>query len=301
MNFKLFIALLLIFLLSIPCVFGADNWNTFGYDFNRTSYSPETINITNWGQIWNFTGFDFSDDNIIVADGHVVFGSESPDAFLVLNATTGTEICRVNTTSDALDCSHENGIVYGALGTGNVTAFYINNCTQIWNFSTGGNIYRSNTLIVGDFIYIGNDKNYTYAINKTDGTEIWSFDVPGANFRTRPVYYNDTVYIGDSLSPYKMYAINATDGSELWNVTVGTSLLYGGAVLYPSGDDAYIAWGSYDNHIYVLNSSDGAEVCNYSVPYGDVYLAAPAYHSDTLYFGSSSNMYAINATNCSLT
>ncbi len=140
-----------------------------------------------------------------------------------------------------------DGTVYVGSDDGNVYALNGSTGSEIWNFTTGGDVHYSSPAVGGDgTVYIGSVDGNVYALNGSDGSEIWNFTTGDGVDSSPAIGADGTVYIGSEDN--HVYALDGSTGSEIWNFTTGNDVRSSPAI----GSDGTIYIGSYDHNVYAL-------------------------------------------------
>jgi len=157
---------------------------------------------------------------------------------------------------------------------------------QLWNYTTGGGIVSTPSLVNGE-VYLGSEDDKIYCLNAFTGASIWNLTT-GGSIVSSPAVVNGYVYVGSE--DKSIYCLNASTGSSIWNYATGGSIESSPAV---AEGELYI--GSEDGVLYCLNASTGASIWNYTT--NNSIDCSPAVAEDSVYFGSQgSNIYCLNAS-----
>jgi outer membrane protein assembly factor BamB len=87
---------------------------------------------------------------------------------------------------------------------GNVYAINATTGTELWNYTTGNEMFSSPAVANG-VVYVGSFDNNVYALNATTGANVWSYNT-GSRVFSSPAVVNGVVYVG-SFDNNKVYAI----------------------------------------------------------------------------------------------
>ncbi|MBD3310336.1 PQQ-binding-like beta-propeller repeat protein, partial [Candidatus Woesearchaeota archaeon] len=254
-------------------------WNMFRRTLNHTAFYPGDLNMSRFGEWWNYEiGGYFISGNPVISDNIVYI--------------TGKNF------------SHPTS-------NGTLVALNASNASfQIWNISFGAEYTSSNSPAIADgTLYIAmNNENpeygRVYALNATDGGYFWNFtcddDVQGGL-----IVYEGVLYFGEwhTQGESELFAVNATDGSSIWNYSIGQST---GIQNTPAAVDGIVYFGSRNGTLFALNHTNGNQVWNYTSQYPqyDRIYSSPAVADGRLFYGLYSdaynNMFCLNATNGSL-
>ena len=157
--------------------------------------------------------------------------------------------------------------------------------TELWRFTTGGDVYSSPAVVNG-VVYVGSDDKNLYAIDAATGKEKWRF-ATGSGVSSSPAVSNGVVYVGSTDKNF--YAIDAVTGKEKWRFATG---YWGWSSPAVSNGVVYV--GSYDNNLYAIDAVTGNEKWRFAT--GDDVTSSPAVSNGVVYVGSyDNNLYAIDA------
>lgn len=156
---------------------------------------------------------------------------------------------------------------------------------QLWEFTTGGVVQSSPTVLNGK-VYVGSFDNYIYALNAETGQKQWQFQT-GGQVRSSPTVVGETVYIGSHDT--NVYALDAVTGEKVWEYSTGARV---GSAPTVAGDTVYV--GSNDGSTYALDANTGEKAWEYST--SDIVWSSPTVKNETVYIYSyDSFIYALNA------
>jgi len=157
-----------------------------------------------------------------------------------------------------------------------------------WNYTTGGAVHSSPT-VVGGVVYVGSYDSSVYAIDAITGDVIWS--QPIGEVYSSPAVVGNVVYVANNGG--RIFALDANNGGlELWNHTFGSVDIASS----PAGVGGVVYIGCGDNHMYALNATNGAEFWNFTT--GGHVPSSPSVANGFVYVGSKDNKtYAIYANN----
>ena len=169
-----------------------------------------------------------------------------------------------------------NNVVFMATDENRVYAFNANTGTEIWRYTTAGDIVASPAVANGQ-VYIGSQDRKFYCLNETTGAFRWSYDT-GSQISSSACVSGTRVVFGSDNT--RMYCLNATTGALLWNYTTGGMIQSSPAVA-----DGRVVFGSMDSKVYALNLTTGSKIWSYttnsnimsspSVVSGKVYISSP--------------------------
>ncbi|MCK9596818.1 PQQ-binding-like beta-propeller repeat protein [Candidatus Pacearchaeota archaeon] len=286
---------LLSFALDSSDSLSTSEWRMFGRTLNGTRYNPDSINLTNFVQKWNYTATGDFFCSPVIAEDIAYITNLYDNKIFAFNATYGTLLWDYTVVDALVPPAVANNIVYVGAGTdGNFYALNATNGSLIWNYRDISGTWRFEAapVVVYDTVYFAGFDDESpigrvYALNATTGIHIWNY-TGGVNIFSSPAVVNDFVYIGlENLT----YALNATNGSQMWNYTTGDQIYSSPAV---SNGIVYI--GSTDDKIYALNATTGEKIWDYTTS-ADIPTSSPAVARDIVYIGNSfNNISAFNAT-----
>ena len=197
-----------------------------------------------------------------------------------------------NITRNLRGVTVANDTVYVGCDDGKLYAFYPNNGTVKWTYTTTSNAVMTGTPAVGSdgTIYIGNNNGVLYAINP-DGTLKWSDTLGGQIQSGASIGSDGTIYVG-STNGY-MYALNPDDGIQNWNYPTGSSIGYSTPAVNSTTGNIY--FGASNGNVYALNTLDGS--LNWTYPTGGVVYSSPVIGADgNIYVGSNAGkLYSLTS------
>ena len=177
------------------------------------------------------------------------------------------------------------------------------NITLRWNFTTGGAVISSPS-VVDDKVYVGsNDKNI-YCLDALSGSLVWNYTT-GFGIKSSPAVVDGKVYIGPD-DGY-VYCLDAENGSLIWERDAGGYIPahFDSVVRLRSsptvvGGRVYV--GSLDTNLYCLDAKNGSVIWTYKT---EGYItSSPAVIDGAVYFTSqeptSGTLYKLNATTSTL-
>lgn len=179
-----------------------------------------------------------------------------------------------------------------------------------WSFRTDGPV-SSSPIVFNDFVIVGSNDTYLYALDKATGKEKWKYKTRGP-VSSSPACSNGIVYFGSYDGSF--YAVDANAGTLKWRFSIEISErrfeakgIHGNRSkeqMIPDAWDFFVSspvvhhdkvyFGSSNGNIYSLNAESGNLVWKYSTQ--GVVHASPAIADNVLYIGSwDSYFYAIDA------
>jgi outer membrane protein assembly factor BamB len=159
------------------------------------------------------------------------------------------------------------------------------NLTLRWNFTTGGGIISSPS-VVDCKVYVGSEDRNIYSLDARNGELLWNFTID-ARIKSSPAVVDGTVYVGPD-DGY-IYSLDAETGNLLWSTYAGgyvpahfDSVARLSSSPTVVGDKVYV--GSLDNNTYCLDASSGDVIWTYKT---DGYItSSPAVADGAVYVTS---------------
>ena len=176
------------------------------------------------------------------------------------------------------------------------------NLSLAWNFTTGGSVVSSPSVVNG-IVYFGSQDKNIYAVGAFSGNFMWKFTTQDA-IVSSPAVANGKVYTGGD-DGY-VYCLDAYTGALYWKTFVNGNLpyTYGSFVLKssPAVSDGKVFVGSLDGNMYALDASTGHIDWAY-ITEGPI-LSSPAVVDGGIYFTSeepsSGILYKLDASSGAL-
>ncbi len=288
------------------------DWLMFRGTLNHTGYYPGTVNLNNFGLLWNYPTFD---DLSTPASSHAIYSSpvvynntvffsaqhQSPPIHnhYSLNATNGSKVWNysyniLGSIGEPSSPAITNHLLYVGSSIGNLTSIWVNNGTPKWKGIEG--VILSSPAIYNNTLFIGEGTNLS-AFNASDGTLLWTRYSNNSNNYATPAVRDGIVYMGGSNGTGNLgvfYALWTNNGTIKWSKKLNGTYTSSPTLV---NDLLYI--GTLTKQVYALNTTDGDIVWNYTT--GDVIYSSPAFFKGVTYIGSNdNNLYAFNATNGTL-
>ncbi len=279
-----------------------DFWKNRG-DLNNTGFVDSKAPNYHW-QIWARSIVSPIDSSVTTAGDMVYFGGTDRNIY-AMNKYTGTTIWSQTTNNLGGSMSGDEIVSSAAVADGvlfigckdkNLFALDADDGSFLWNFTTGGEVQGSPT-VVGNKVIFGSYDGTLYALDTATGNEVWSFPT-GYKIYSTPAVVNDVVYFGaESLQGMNdpcVYALDLQNGNELWNfsTTSGKGVLASVAVANNA-----VYFGSIDRNVYALDITTGTELWNFTT--GDLIYSSPAIdvENGVVYIGSNDEyIYALPMT-----
>ncbi len=156
--------------------------------------------------------------------------------------------------------------------------------TQLWGFSTGGQI-QSSVLVNNGVAYVDSSSGYLYALNASTGSLIWQYEAyEGGSPQDTPAINGSRIIvpclIGGSSQEQAMCAINTSTGKLVWSYYVNCNCLPPASVgSAPVASGKYVAFiyanGSTDSdYVLVANSTTGTAIWGTTLAHGPDYATA---------------------------
>lgn len=303
----------------------ADDWPQFHCDANRTGATGTPAPAAN-STIWRLqTGGAVNASPAL--DGGTLFVGSMEGSLYALNGSTGEPLWKGQTGGPVCSPAVADGLVYVGSDDGGLHCFYENNGTEFFNFSAGAPV-RSPVLLSSSTVLFGTDSGGLFALG-AGGALIWSNTTPYP-IRKAQAAAGGLVFV---VSGPRLSAFYLNNGTRAWYVAPGTGNLSHPAVaagrVYVGSEEGFVnaydtasgapAWsspvqgavascpaissgglyiGTKDKRFYRLEASDGSATLNISVD-GAV-DSSPAVSGQTVVFGSSAGLTAINGTSGAL-
>jgi len=285
---KVTFSLVLILSIFLMSTLLASDWPMFKRDLNNTGYTPDTLNLTNFGLRWR-TGIFGTSSVVLSNDLAFVVGN----TISIVNATNGSVLWNYESSSIGTPLV-VNETFYLGDASDKFYAFNISNLSNVrnlWNYSISGGGIESSPVMTGDIIYFGGKDYNFYALNASNGSLIWNYSTL-SNIDSSPAVSEGIVYFGSSDN--QTYALNASNGSLIWNFTnlnmVDSS---------PAVSEGIVYFGSNGNEFFALNASTGVNIWNYTLNSG--IFASPSIDASRVFISDlSGEIFCFNKTNGSL-
>lgn len=181
-----------------------------------------------------------------------------------------------------------NGLAYIGSADDNLYALNAYTGALVWKFTTGSLVVASSVAVVNNVVYFGSWDNNVYALNAVTGALLWKYTT-GAYIDSSPAVANGIVYIGSSDN--NVYALNAATGALVWMYTTGGDVHSSAAVV-----NGIVYIGSEDLCFYALDAATGARVWRYCTT--SLIDSSPAVVNGVVYFGAwegDDHLYALDA------
>ena len=263
-------------------------WNMFGRTLNNNRYYPDSVNISNFGILWNFSNGFYRIEQPVISN-NILYASTDGLGLYALNATTGDELWHSLGISLVHTASIANNSVfvgYKESGVRKISSLNSSDGFILWtkNFTGVGSI-PSPTIFEG-VIFTSGGNEFFYALDSNTGDELWKVEI-GSVTESSPAIEDGIVYVA---AQYSIFALNSTSGDQLWNYT-SNSIFHPSALLY--GENIFI--GGNDGNFYSLNKLNGS--VNWIFSNSSQFVATSAVYDNSIYVPSSDGLiYALNIT-----
>jgi len=149
----------------------------------------------------------------------------------------------------------------------------------LWSFKTEDDI-KSSPVIGNDFVFIGSNDGFVYALKLGDGELVWKFDT-GDAVEAPPLFLRNTIYVGSLNGLF--FALDAHTGKVKWKFTTEGQISGSANWFTTTKNETWIIFGSYDNIMYCLNAATGKQVWAFET--GNFINGAPAILNGKVVFG----------------
>jgi outer membrane protein assembly factor BamB len=294
---KLVLALSLIGLFSVAGAITANSeslaeWVTYGRDVHNTRYYPGTVDISDFGVLWEFKEPNNMTINtpLVIKDGIAYFGITkgivqgiveyepgNESILYALNSTTGEQLWNYSIPIEHVGhgirgtLTVADGVVYVPrmiyIQKGSIIALDALTGEKLWEQSTQSYIKSPITISDGR-IYLGTGNSKLNALNASNGVKLWDYADTYSLNRTSmsrsgaPTVYNGNVYFTSRCSHINctfggaITALDAETGELLWLDTgaefYANPVAYNGAIYAVSREDG----------LYAFDASDGSKLWN---------------------------------------
>lgn len=183
-----------------------------------------------------------------------------------------------------------DGVLYFGSDYGRVYAVNISTKKEVWNLTTGSEIWAS-ALVVDDKVFVGSSDNNFYAIDRHSGIPVWTF-LTGDDIHSSAKHVNGTIVLG-SLDG-NLYFLDAETGNETAPHFAANGGIYG----TPAIVDGTAVIGSNDGNVYRVWLENGSMMWNFTLSpaFGEnVKYSSAAVFEDKVYIGSNDrNSYCLS-------
>lgn len=296
-----------------PTPVEARDWPVFRANQQRTGTTDEVAGPSRPVLLWRFsdsdlTAGDFASSpavvgNRVYAGGADIGVFQRSGAFYCLDADTGRQIWRVETTQEVYSSpAVVGGRVYVGEGLHENTGSRLRclnaaNGRLIWDFQVKSHAEGSPSVIEGR-VYFGAGDDGIYCLDAATGKEIWHFT--GLHIDAAAVVQGGRVFVGSGYNNPTFCALDARTGKVLWKKQVDASVWGDPSVL---GERVYLGTShssigrpdpAKQGTVYCLDTRTGKELWTYKTGRG-VSAALVAADGD-VYCGSwDRSMYCLEA------
>ncbi len=263
----------------------------FTVENTGTRDGSRTVELLRNGTVVNSTSVSLNTDKTASETlNYTTAASDTPAINLTLDTGDDTAESTVNVTSTPT--------VYVGSNDGTLYAVNATDGTKQWEFTTGGPVESSPTVVDGT-VYVGSNDDTLYAVDASSGTKEWAFTNPSAAVESSPTVVDGTVYVGSNDDT--LYAVNATDGSQTWAFTEPSRAV----VSSPTVANGTVYVGSNNGTVYAVDASAGVEEWNVTTNknFGLGVTSSPTTSGGTVYVGTptgagaqSNTLVALDAT-----
>ena len=191
---------------------------------------------------------------------------------------------------------HE-GTVFFAYVDGRLVAVDAKTGRPRWTTNLHSHL-ESSPVVVGDRLYLGDDKTNVIAVRASDGKVLWEFNSPGA-IKASPSYHDGRVYVADYEGA--MFCLDAGTGKPVWRTNTTKVPPFGEGGFYSSPAIAFgrVYAARDDGTVFAFHLRDGR--VDWSFPTDNFVYGSPAVAKvpgtpPTVYIGSyDEHFYALDA------
>jgi outer membrane protein assembly factor BamB len=218
----------------------------------------------------------------VIYDGVIYVGSRDHHLYAI-DSKTGLEKWKFKAENTVYSPVIVNGIAYVDSSDNHLYAINCANGIEKWRFKTNSEI-SGIPLVQHNIVYFSCEDHYLYAVEITTGKEKWKFKA-GDRINLSSAIYDNIIYFG--CADHKLYAVNLTTGQEKWifkaSGTIGPTAVYNGIVYF----------GDTNGFFYAVDTRTIQEKWKLALGY-DRAIHPPAITDDTVYFGASHQLYAVD-------
>jgi outer membrane protein assembly factor BamB len=186
-----------------------------------------------------------------------------------------------------------NGVVYAGSNDGTLYAIDAATGTLKWKFYDVQGFYNIPSVHYGKvFVNItAYGGNYLYALDEATGSIVWK-KYAGGMSNLHPTVVNNMMYVANTSS---VFAFDANTGVIKWVYDSGL------AFANPTVANGVVYSNTEGSILTAINEVTGAKIWEYSDPLSSFPVGkSPTLVNNVLYTGTTSSLYAINATDGSL-
>jgi outer membrane protein assembly factor BamB len=174
------------------------------------------------------------------------------------------------------------------------------NLTLRWNFTAGGAVISSPSVVDGK-VYVGSNDRNIHCLDALSGSPIWNFTT-GFGIKSSPAVVDGKVYVGPDDGT--VYCLDAKNGSLIWETPAGGYVqAHFDAVARlrssPTVVEGKVYVGSLDTNVYCLDAKNGSVIWTYKT--AGYITSSPAVVDGAVYITSqeptSGVLYKLDAKN----
>jgi outer membrane protein assembly factor BamB len=281
------------------------NWPLFGRVPERTHYLPAKSRILDppLRQAWSVNTHALIEFPPAVADGiaYVVNKFGNAKAVRLRDRKVlwerNADPRDVGVPTDVTGPVFHAGVVFFTYVDGRLVAVDAKTGRPIWTTNLHSHL-ESSPVVVGNRLFLGDDKTNVVAVRASDGKVLWQFNSPGA-IKASPSYHDGRVYVADYEG--SMFCLRAADGKSVWRTNTTKAPPFGEGGFYSSPAIAFgRAYAARDDGtVFAFDLGTGR--VDWSFPthnfiYGSPALAKVPGTPPTVYIGSyDEHLYALDA------
>ena len=191
------------------------------------------------------------------------------------------------------------GVVFFAYFDGRLVAVDAKSGKPKWTTNLRSHL-ESSPIVVGDRLYLGDDKTNVVALRASDGKVLWQFNSPGA-IKASPSYHDGRVYVADYEGA--MFSLDAVTGRPVWRTNTTKVPPFGEGGFYSSPAIAFgrVYAARDDGTVFAFDLDSGKIDWTFATNhfiYGSPAVAEVPGTPPSVYIGSyDEHFYALNALN----
>ena len=135
------------------------------------------------------------------------------------------------TPTDVTAPVYHDGVVFFAYVDGRLVAVDAKTGAHRTGSTNLDSHLESSPVVVGDRLYLGDDKTNVVAVRASDGKVLWQFNSPGA-IKASPSYHDGRVYVADYEG--SVFCLDADSGKPLWRTNTTKVEPFGEGGFYSS-------------------------------------------------------------------
>ena len=174
-------------------------------------------------------------------------------------------------------------------GSGEMSAFALDNGRKLWSFTDGSSSHAGATL-EGDTLFYGTSEGRLISRQSSSGALLWAIDL-GASIESAPTVAGGRLFV--QLRNHQVFALDAATGKILWAYKRSIPLL---TTLQRASRP--VVWknklyvGFADGNVASFNVEEGIMLWERKISSGDKFIdvdMSATFFNDQLWIGSSSN------------